>query len=56
MIFSSLKIASISDVHLGNPRNEAQFIIDNLYRAFPRNADTASLDVLVIAGDFYDRP
>lgn len=55
MIFSSLKIASISDVHLGNPRNEAQFIIDNLYRAFPRNADTASLDVLVIAGDFYDR-
>lgn len=55
MIFSSIKIASISDVHLGNPRNEAQYIIDNLYRAFPRNAETASLDVLVIAGDFYDR-
>lgn len=55
MIFSSLKLASISDIHLGNPRNDASFIINNLYKAFPRNAKTASLDVLVIAGDVYDR-
>lgn len=55
MTFSSLRIASVSDIHLGNPRNEAQFIIDNFYKAFPKNAETAKLDVLILAGDVYDR-
>lgn len=50
-----LRIASISDVHLGHRKNETGFIVKNLYAAFPDDAETAQLDIIFIAGDFFDR-
>lgn len=46
--------AIISDVHLGNKRNKAADIIENLDAAFPDNAETAKLSLVVIAGDLFD--
>ena len=50
-----LRIASISDIHVGHPRTPTAHILDNLYKAFPNNESTAKLDVIFIAGDFFDR-
>lgn len=50
-----LNIACISDVHLGHHRTKSHFILDNLRKAFPDNAETASIDLFLIAGDFFDR-
>lgn len=50
-----LKIASISDVHLGHKRTPTSEIVHNLYGAFPDNAETGELDLIVIAGDLWDR-
>lgn len=52
---SELRIASISDIHLGHARNEAGYIIQNLYQAFPDNSETGSLDILLVAGDLFDK-
>jgi len=52
---SKLKLAVVSDIHLGSRRNETEFIIANLDRAFPDNAETADLDLIVLAGDVFDR-
>lgn len=46
--------AVISDIHLGHNRNPAARIVENLFAAFPDNPDTASLDVIFIAGDVFD--
>lgn len=51
---TELKIASISDIHLGNKRNTTSEIIANLRLAFPNNAETADLDIIFIAGDVFD--
>lgn len=51
---SNLKIASISDIHLGHNKNIASDIIKNLEKAFPDNSETAKLDILFIAGDVFD--
>lgn len=50
----NLKIAVVSDVHLGHRRNDARNIAENLRLAFPDNAETADLDILFLAGDIFD--
>lgn len=50
-----IKIAVVSDIHLGHRRNDAADIVRQLYAAFPDNAQTAELDILFIAGDLFDR-
>lgn len=49
-----LKIASISDIHLGHKRNNTKNIIDALNDAFPDNSETAELDIIFICGDAFD--
>jgi DNA repair exonuclease SbcCD nuclease subunit len=51
---SNLKIAVASDIHLGHARNPTERIIKNLRAAFPDNAETAELDMIVLAGDVFD--
>jgi hypothetical protein len=51
---SELKLAVVSDIHLGHPRNPTKRIIRNLREAFPDNAETAELDMIVMAGDVFD--
>lgn len=51
---AELKIASISDIHIGAKRNTAAEIIKNLRTAFPNNAETAELDIIFICGDVFD--
>lgn len=49
-----LKYLVISDIHLGNKRTRSEFIINNLKEYL--NVDILkSIDVLFIAGDFFDR-
>jgi UDP-2,3-diacylglucosamine pyrophosphatase LpxH len=55
MTSTKLKVASISDIHLGHHRTKTTFILDNLRKAFPDNAETASLDVIFFVGDVFDR-
>jgi DNA repair exonuclease SbcCD nuclease subunit len=50
-----INIASVSDIHLGHPRTETLAIVDNLYKAFPDNEETAKLDLILLAGDVFDR-
>ncbi len=50
----NLNIASISDIHLGHNKNVAADIIKNLDAAFPDNAETAKLDLLLLVGDVFD--
>lgn len=49
-----LYYAVVSDIHLGHNKNSAAQIVDNLFVAFPDNAETASLDIIFIAGDVFD--
>jgi hypothetical protein len=49
-----LNIAVVSDIHLGHRHNTAERIVANLMTAFPDNAETASLDIIFIAGDAFD--
>lgn len=51
---NGFKLAVVSDIHLGNKRNTADFIIKNLRQAFPNNSETADLDMIVLAGDVFD--
>lgn len=50
----TLKIASISDIHLGHKKNDTSFIISNLDKAFPDTSETADLDMIVLVGDVFD--
>lgn len=50
-----LNVAFISDVHVGHPKVPTCNIIDGLFAAFPDNHETAKLDAIFIAGDFFDR-
>lgn len=49
-----LRLAVVSDIHLGHRRNKTEDIIKNLMAAFPDNAETARLDIIFLAGDVYD--
>ena len=51
----SAEVASISDVHLGHHNTTAEEIIPNLYRAFEDTERNNSLDLIIIAGDLFDR-
>lgn len=53
---SELRLASISDIHLGNRRVRAREIIEKLDRAFPNDHTLKELDVIFIGGDVFDRP
>lgn len=55
MMTSRLKIGLISDVHLGHEKTTSEFIVENLYKAFPDNESTWELDIIWIAGDLFDR-
>ena len=48
------KAVTLSDLHLGNPRTTAEEMTKGLYAAFPDNAQTAELDLILIAGDITD--
>lgn len=50
-----LYFASISDIHLGHPRTPTWEIIERLKKAFPDDADTAKLDLIILAGDIFDK-
>lgn len=55
MSLSSIKIASLSDIHLGHPKTPTTHITERLREAFPWNAETAALDLIILAGDVFDR-
>lgn len=48
-------VAVASDLHLGNTRNNALEIANNLRAAFPDNVETAKLHMICIAGDVFDK-
>lgn len=50
-----LKGALYSDIHLGHRRTKTQHIIETLEDTFPDTVETAKLDVIFMAGDYYDR-
>lgn len=49
-----LRIATVGDIHLGHPRVPTSEIVANLRVAFPDNAETAQLDLIIIEGDVFD--
>ena len=55
MTSKHLKVACLSDVHLGHPNTPTKTIIENLEKAFPNNNTLEEIDILFIAGDFFDR-
>jgi DNA repair exonuclease SbcCD nuclease subunit len=50
-----IKLAVVSDIHLGSRRNETEYIIQNLDREFADDSSFSQLDLLVLAGDVFDR-
>lgn len=50
-----LRIASFSDIHLGANRTTTPEILAGLYDAFDKNQLFENIDVLIIAGDLFDR-
>ena len=49
------KFVVLSDVHLGHRRTPTEFIIKNLKKFLGVHAQTASLDMIFIAGDVFER-
>ena len=52
---NKLRIASFSDIHLGANRTTTPEILAGLYDAFNKNQLFENIDVLIIAGDLFDR-
>lgn len=50
-----LHTAWISDIHLGHHSTTTEEVLASLYDAFPDNAETATLDIIFIVGDLFDR-
>lgn len=50
-----LRIGETGDVHLGHHNTPTSHVLKALYKAFPDNAETGELDMIIIAGDLYDR-
>lgn len=50
-----INFIEFSDVHLGHHRTKTPKIIDALYRMLPDNEATRNLDLIIIAGDLFDR-
>lgn len=53
-ISEPLRIAVLSDIHIGHRRTPTTKIIDSLRTALPNNAETAALDVIFLSGDVFD--
>lgn len=49
-----LKILEISDVHLGHAKTTSAKILKTLREIFKRREEIALLDMIIIAGDFFD--
>jgi DNA repair exonuclease SbcCD nuclease subunit len=49
-----VRLAVVSDIHLGSKRNPTSFIINNLNRHLVTDAFLASIDILFLAGDVFD--
>lgn len=49
------RLGVISDIHLGHPNTLTEFIIANLNRYFSCDKYFASVDMVVLAGDVYDK-
>lgn len=52
---SGLRLASVSDIHLGHSKTPTLHIVTNLGRAFPDAASTHELDMILVGGDLFDR-
>lgn len=50
-----LKVASISDIHLGHPKTKTGEVLQGLYETFPDTHETGELDMIFIVGDLFDR-
>ena len=53
--FESLKIAELSDIHLGHANTPTAHVIACLHDIFPDNLLTQELDIIILAGDVFDR-
>lgn len=51
----SLRMAVVSDIHLGHSRNKADRIIRNLDKYLSNDKFLSTIDILFIAGDVYDQ-
>lgn len=52
---SELRLASISDIHLGNRLVPVHEMIPKLDKIFPDNSKLAELDIIFFGGDVFDR-
>lgn len=52
---SEIKLAEFGDVHLGHPNTRTTHILTALRLAFPDTPETAALDLILLAGDLFDR-
>lgn len=51
---SKLNAIVFSDVHLYHDKTKTEYIIENLYRAFPRTEKLRDVDIIFITGDLFD--
>jgi len=50
-----LRLISLSDIHLGHHKTSTDFIIRNLKRYWPSKSDMQEIDLVILAGDIFDR-
>lgn len=50
-----LTIAEFGDIHLGHPNTPTDYICRNLINALPDTPKTGEIDLLILAGDVFDR-
>lgn len=50
-----IRVASLSDVHLGHPKTATVRILKELEAALPDSSELAELDFIFIVGDLFDR-
>lgn len=55
MTWRKLRIGEAGDIHLLHNKTSTEHILKNLYKAFPDNAETGELDLIILAGDLFDR-
>jgi hypothetical protein len=51
---AEIRFGVVSDIHTGHKRTKTAFILDNLNRHVASDEFLSSIDILFIAGDFYD--
>ncbi len=55
MKIKKITIGEFSDSHVGHNKTTTGHILSSLSRLFPDNSVTAEYDLIIIAGDFFDR-